>query len=591
MATFGSISSANPNVLFDPMAVDMALQKRQQNALLLGMQAEDQQFQRENQQFRRDNGGMSAYEAAALRLQQEALKAEREGVAGLWGNTAPAAPVAAPAGGAAPAGKLPPDIAARVLYGEAGGEGPQGLLAAAHVVLNRARLAGKSPEDVVTAPGQFEAYGNEATRARLMALKPEQYAAAQQALQAAASGQAPDPTGGATHYLNPQLQAQLGRQQPAWATGEGKRIGQHVFYSRPGDFQQTAQTPAAARTGGTDVAGPGVPAAPGGLALDPPGTPEWARGTTAEDQARLRAMSGKGVKAGDVVAEAGRMAEHNRAHLRWEQQHPQQTGPAAPFGGTGIEQQVYNTMLALGPKVADGTASEAERAQYALAHGHLARGTTQLVDDGKGGQVLARIPGQVPANFPAPDFRPGAAAPAAASAPGAAQPIPGTTRAAQPSADQLRVATFADRLAASSPIIDRNYEAGQSLGQRALEYVPGGSYVASEAKQKLDQAQRDFINAVLRRESGASISPAEFENAKQQYFPQPGEPANVVEQKRKARETVLNGFRREAGPGYKPPEGEKPEQDDMPTVRTPEEAHALPPGTHYKTPDGRTFKR
>jgi hypothetical protein len=68
--------------------------------------------------------------------------------------------------------------------------------------------------------------------------------------------------------------------------------------------------------------------------------------------------------------------------------------------------------------------------------------------------------------------------------------------------------------------------------------------------------KRDFINAVLRRESGASISPAEFENAKQQYFPQPGEPATVVEQKRAARETVLNGFRREAGPTYKPPEGD-----------------------------------
>jgi hypothetical protein len=364
MATFGNISSASPNVLFDPMAVDRALQQRQQNALLMDMQREDQQFQRENQQFARANGGMTPYQAATLQQQKEALQAERDGVAGLWGNTAPVAPVAAPgaAPAAGPAGNLPPDIAARVLYGEAGNQGPQGLLAAAHVVLNRARLTGKSPEEVVTAPGQFEAYGNPASRARLMALKPEEYAAAQQAMQAATSGQAPDPTGGATHYLNPQLQAQMGRQQPGWATGEGTRIGAHVFYSRPGDFRQTAQTPAAARTGGTDMAGPGVAAAPGGMALDPPGTPEWARGTTAEDQARLRAMGGKGVKASDVVAEAGRMAERNRAQLRFEQQHPQQTGPAAPYSGTGIDAQDSNILLRGDPGSREYAAAYARQA-------------------------------------------------------------------------------------------------------------------------------------------------------------------------------------------------------------------------------------
>jgi spore germination cell wall hydrolase CwlJ-like protein len=546
MATFGNISSASPNVLFDPMAVDRALQQRQQNALLMDMQREDQQFQRENQQFARANGGMTPYQAATLQQQKEALQAERDGVAGLWGNTAPVAPVAAPAAPAAPAdgtpvAAAPGDLAARVLYGEAGNQGPQGMLAAAHVIANRARLTGKSPEEVVTAPGQFEAYGNEATRAKLLALKPEQYAAAQQALQAATSGQAPDPTGGATHYLNPQLQAQMGRQQPAWATGEGRQIGAHVFYSRPGDFRQTAQTPAAARTGGTDVAGPGMPAAPGGLALDPPGTPEWARGTTAEDQARLRAMSGPGVTKGHIVAEAARMAAANRAQLRFEQQHPQQTGPAAPYSGTGIEAQDSNILLRGDPG----------SREYAGAYARQAA----VIRRPDGSEIRPDMSPYEP-----PTFRSGAAPAGGAEAParGRDYGVPEEVKPPQPSADQLKVSTFADRMAKASPIIDQNYEAGQSLGQRALEYVPGGSYVASEAKQKLDQAKRDFINAVLRRESGASISPAEFENAEQQYFPQPGQSATVVEQKRAARETVLNGFRREAGPTYKPPEGPAP---------------------------------
>ena len=42
----------------------------------------------------------------------------------------------------------------------------------------------------------------------------------------------------------------------------------------------------------------------------------------------------------------------------------------------------------------------------------------------------------------------------------------------------------------------------------------------STDRQKFEQAQRDWINANLRKESGAVIADSEFENAAQQYFPQ-----------------------------------------------------------------------
>ena len=58
----------------------------------------------------------------------------------------------------------------------------------------------------------------------------------------------------------------------------------------------------------------------------------------------------------------------------------------------------------------------------------------------------------------------------------------------------------------------------------------------SDRFKQIEQAQRDFINAVLRRESGAAIAPSEFENARLQYFPQPGDTAEVVKQKQKNRE-------------------------------------------------------
>ena len=69
-----------------------------------------------------------------------------------------------------------------------------------------------------------------------------------------------------------------------------------------------------------------------------------------------------------------------------------------------------------------------------------------------------------------------------------------------------------------------------------------------EDYQKVEQAQRDFVNAVLRVESGAVINPDEFKNAKKQYFPQPGDSAAVIEQKRKNRETAIAGLRTMSGP-------------------------------------------
>ena len=53
----------------------------------------------------------------------------------------------------------------------------------------------------------------------------------------------------------------------------------------------------------------------------------------------------------------------------------------------------------------------------------------------------------------------------------------------------------------------------------------------SDEYKQIEQAQRDFVNAVLREESGAAIAESEFENAIKQYFPQPGDTAEVVRQK------------------------------------------------------------
>jgi hypothetical protein len=74
----------------------------------------------------------------------------------------------------------------------------------------------------------------------------------------------------------------------------------------------------------------------------------------------------------------------------------------------------------------------------------------------------------------------------------------------------------------------------------------GYNTVMSETNQKAEQAQRNFINAILRQESGAVISPSEFENAKKQYFPAVGDTDATKAQKAANRRTAIESIRNNA---------------------------------------------
>ncbi len=116
-------------------------------------------------------------------------------------------------------------------------------------------------------------------------------------------------------------------------------------------------------------------------------------------------------------------------------------------------------------------------------------------------------------------------------------------------------AGFADRVAASNPLIEKYTSAGTDFVDSRLEKnLPDfiANRVVSDDYQSFNQAQRDFINAQLRRESGAVISPGEFSNAALQYFPQSGDSAQVLLQKKANRQNALQALQRSAGPAYKP---------------------------------------
>jgi hypothetical protein len=110
---------------------------------------------------------------------------------------------------------------------------------------------------------------------------------------------------------------------------------------------------------------------------------------------------------------------------------------------------------------------------------------------------------------------------------------------------QAKALQFGSRMQEANEIFDKLEKDGKlfsTLG--ANNPITGGivNQFNTAAAQQLDQAKRNFVNAVLRRESGAAIAPSEFDSADKQYFPQPGDSAEVVQQKRANRELSMRGI-------------------------------------------------
>jgi N-acetylmuramoyl-L-alanine amidase len=126
------------------------------------------------------------------------------------------------------------DFLIRTVAFEAPNEPAIGEAAVAHVVLNRKKSGrwGHEIKEIVTQPWQFEPW---MTRRRdIENLSPDdpRYRKAARIADAVLDGDIPDPTSGATHFLNETIVRQRrGGSLPRWAQGEGLVIGRHTFYS------------------------------------------------------------------------------------------------------------------------------------------------------------------------------------------------------------------------------------------------------------------------------------------------------------------------------------------------------------------------
>ena len=245
-------------------------------------------------------------------------------------------------------------------------------------------------------------------------------------------------------------------------------------------------------------------------------------------------------------------------------------GPGTAYDGTGMVAQDLSRLLVVNP---DGTTTNADPStqRYAVAYANLSKPTiTQNEQTGETTSYFRDM-----SMFLAPTFEfgqvldPSGALQPAQPSPGNAPPQEATvamidqvagepartvteqTGEARFTPSEASSAGFADRLFVSSQIIEGRLEQALSLSERLKSDVPWfGNYLTSDATQSMEQAERDFVNAKLREESGAAIAPEEFNSAELQYFPRPGDGPEVIAQKKANRELVYAGMVRQAGRAY-----------------------------------------
>lgn len=132
--------------------------------------------------------------------------------------------------------------------------------------------------------------------------------------------------------------------------------------------------------------------------------------------------------------------------------------------------------------------------------------------------------------------------------------LPGSGK--PPTEGQIASAGYADRIQQANSIIDAKTPVLQNLNYAQFKLLESKSQLSNKLltpdQRQAAQAMRNFITAKLRKESGAAISPTEFEDARLQYFPALGDDSVTIQQKKALRDSVLNNLITGSGSAYQP---------------------------------------
>lgn len=165
---------------------------------------------------------------------------------------------------------------------------------------------------------------------------------------------------------------------------------------------------------------------------------------------------------------------------------------------------------------------------------------------------------------------------------------------------QSKDTTFFTRGSGALPVLDKYGSALTSLPEKAAGNAPiVGNYLKSKEYQQAEQAGLEFLQAILRKDTGAAITPAETAEYGKVYLPQPGDSAEVLAQKKAARHRALAAIKIglpatailgmenagvDLGQGDLPPSAAS---GDQPVKIDREQDYlALPRGAQYVAPDG-----
>lgn len=115
---------------------------------------------------------------------------------------------------------------------------------------------------------------------------------------------------------------------------------------------------------------------------------------------------------------------------------------------------------------------------------------------------------------------------------------------------QLASASFATRVqSANQNLADLENTPGfdpTSIQTAIFEALPGGNLALSEQEQRYAQSKRDFITAILRKESGAAIGKDEFANEDRKFFPQIGDKPATLKQKALGRKRTFENLKNQS---------------------------------------------
>ena len=303
----------------------------------------------------------------------------------------------------------------------------------------------------------------------------------------------------------------------------------------------------------------------------------------------------------DLALRAQERDEDRRFRLANRAPAAAPAAPPMPFAGNSMDAQYNNIVLTLAPRIREGTATPDEQAVYQRAFQALSEGQIQFVNDPTdptgNRQVAVRVPRNMgdlpqpggrqapatPQGMTAPVSQPGG--PAGAVAPQGGATVPATSQDAMPTApaavpgfERMRAAPAgyqwrADGLIEPMPggpadprtqglteaqSRSNFFGAQMRMGDEVLRglNVPSNAmllayrnlpsvpvnYGASANDQMYFNAARLFAAGVLRKETGAAMTPGEVLDVAERFFPTPGDRPQVIEQKARARQQIISSI-------------------------------------------------